>query len=103
DYCMLTALDGHAVPLTENMTAFFKENELVDAESDAADIEGFLTRQISAKNAYEFYSLLRRQSESPKARKAARKKTAKSAAKQKQPEQQTQPADNKNSETQNVG
>lgn len=106
DYCMLTALDGHAVPLTENMTAFLKENELVAPESDDADIEGFLTRQISAKNAYEFYSLLRRQSESPKNKKTGRKKTAKSAAKkspQKTDEQQAEPAANKDSETQNVG
>ena len=61
-YCMLTSLQGHAVPLTETMAAYLKDNEVVDPEADAADIEGFLTRQVAAKNAYEFYSLLRRES-----------------------------------------
>ncbi|MHC4518495.1 MAG: hypothetical protein ACYTAS_07900 [Planctomycetota bacterium] len=71
-YCMLTALQGHAIPLTETMATYLKKNDIVDPEADTQDIEGFLTRQVAAKNAYEFYSLLRRESESPK---IARKKT----------------------------
>ncbi len=64
DYCMLTALAGHAVPLTERMIQFLKTERLVHPRADRQEIEGFLTRQIAAKNAFEFYYLLRRRSES---------------------------------------
>ncbi len=63
DYCMLTALQGHAIPLTHNMIDLLKTDELVHPDADRREIEGFLARQISAKNAFEFYSLLRHQSE----------------------------------------
>jgi endonuclease III len=71
DYCMLTSLHGHAIPLTKKMMEYLRSNELVHAGADEREIGGFLARQISAENAYEFYSLLRRQSE---ARKAGKKK-----------------------------
>jgi endonuclease III len=71
DYCMLTSLHGHAIPLTKKMIEYLRSNELVHEGADEREIEGFLARQISAENAYEFYSLLRRQSE---ARKAGKKK-----------------------------
>ena len=60
DYCMLTALRGHAIPLTNQMIECLKANELADKEASHEEIEGFLARQISAENAYEFYRLLRR-------------------------------------------
>ena len=82
-YCMLTSLQGHAVPLTETMATYLKDNEVVDPEADVADIEGFLTRQVAAKNAYEFYSLLRRESEAPKVAKKKTKKTRKTTRKKK--------------------
>jgi hypothetical protein len=71
DYCMLTSLHGHAIPLTKKMIEYLRSNELVHEGADEREIEGFLARQVSAENAYEFYSLLRRQSE---ARKAGKKK-----------------------------
>jgi endonuclease III len=74
NYCMLTSLQAHAIPLTEKMVECLKRNEIVDPEADEDDIEGFLTRQVAAKNAYEFYALLRRESESPK---VTRRKTQK--------------------------
>jgi len=60
DYCMLTALKAHAIPLTDQMIGFLKENQLVDSNSSYEEIEGFFARQVSAENAYEFYILLRR-------------------------------------------
>ncbi|MBN1360296.1 MAG: hypothetical protein JW993_06885 [Sedimentisphaerales bacterium] len=72
-YCMLTSLQGHAIPLTEQMIAYLKRNGIVDPEADLQDIEGFLTRQVAAKDAYAFYGMLRRESESPKLAKKARK------------------------------
>ncbi len=77
DYCMLTALKGHAVPLTKQMIEYLKSNELVDPDADERQIGGFLAKQIPAKNGYEFYALLRRESESGTAKKTrkTRKKT----------------------------
>ena len=68
DYCMLTSLQGHAIPLTKKMIEYLRSNELVHPGADEQQIEGFLARQISAENAYEFYALLRRQSESRRGR-----------------------------------
>jgi endonuclease III len=74
DFCMLTSLHGHAIPLTKKMIEYLRSNELVHAGADEREIEGFLARQISAENAYVFYSLLRRQSEAREAK--GKKKTA---------------------------
>jgi endonuclease III len=81
DYCMLTALGGHAIPLTENMIQYLKSNELVNPDADEQQIGGFLAKQIPAKNGYEFYALLRQESESTKVKKktkaaTTRKKTS---------------------------
>ena len=70
---MLTSLQGHAIPLTEQMIAYLKRTGVVDPEADLNDIEGFLTRQVAAKDAFEFYGTLRRESESPKLVKKTRK------------------------------
>jgi len=87
DYCMLTALQGHAVPLTKRMTRYLIANGLVDPEADEEQIKGFLARQVSAKDAYEFYALLRRASESPPATRkkklAGKKKAVKKTTKRK--------------------
>jgi hypothetical protein len=74
DYCMLTSLQGHAIPLTPSIVGYLKANQLVHAEATYEEIEGFLTRQISAKNAYEFYELLRHECESPKTKKTKQSK-----------------------------
>ncbi|RKY06461.1 MAG: hypothetical protein DRP66_08750 [Planctomycetota bacterium] len=63
DYCFLTALGGHAIPLTPRMIEYLKADNLVDPAATDEDIASFLERQISASNDYEFYSLLRRRSE----------------------------------------
>ncbi len=77
DYCMLTSLQGHAIPLTPKMIEYLKTNELVSNEADYAQIEGFLARQISTKNAHEFYFLLRHGSESTRSRKTEKSKSKK--------------------------
>ncbi|MHC4555727.1 MAG: hypothetical protein ACYS80_00325 [Planctomycetota bacterium] len=75
DYCMLTSLNGHAIPLTKKMIEYLRSNELVEPEADEQQIAGFLAKQISAKNGYEFYALLRRESEARKSRKKKKTKT----------------------------
>ena len=71
DYCMLTALDGHTIPLTCEMLDYLRDNELAHPDATEQEIGGFLGKQISAKNGYEFYDLLRSESESH-AKKATR-------------------------------
>jgi endonuclease III len=63
DYCMLTALDSHAIPLTKEMINYLKTNDYIHPESDEQEIKGFLERQITAKNANEFYYFLRKESD----------------------------------------
>jgi endonuclease III len=84
NYCMLASLQSHAIPLTKRMIEYLRNNQLVEPDADEQQIEGFLAKQISADNAYEFYVLLRRQSESRKTKrkkKTVRKVKAKKAAK----------------------
>ena len=75
NYCMLTALEGHAMPLTGRMIEYLKTNNLVEPDADEPDIEGFLTKQISAKNGYEFYILLRHESELSETKRKRKTKT----------------------------
>ncbi len=75
DYCLLTSLGGHAIPLTDRMIKYLRNNDLVNPDADDQQIGGFLAKQISAKNGYEFYALLRRESESTKVKKKTKAKT----------------------------
>ena len=77
NYLLLTSLHGHAIPLTKRMIEYVRSNKLVHADADEQQIEGFLAKQIPAESAYEFYALLRRQSESR--RSGRKKKTARTA------------------------
>ncbi len=84
NYCMLTSMQAHAVPLTQDMIEYLRKNGIIAPDADEEDIEGFLTRQVAAKDAYEFYALLRRESESPKLSKkkpASRRKNGKATRK----------------------
>ena len=89
DYCMLTALQGHAIPLTEIMIQYLRDNDLIYPAAERSDIEGFLTRQISAANAYEFYALLRRESESRRSAAGKKKTTTKAKASKTKTEEKT--------------
>ncbi len=89
NYCFITALGGHAIPLTAKMFAYLKSQELVHPNASEEEIEGFLERQITIANGYTFYSLLRRESE--KGRKT-RKKTVKKKSTAKKTEKSTKKA-----------
>lgn len=75
DYCMLTSLQGHAIPLTEGMIEYLTSKELVYSNADEQRIGGFLAKQISAKKGYEFYALLQRESEARRSKKKKKTKT----------------------------
>jgi len=82
NYCVLTALQGHCMPLTSKMAAYLKNNEYVEPSADQLQIENFLTKQVRADNAREFYNCLRRASESGKVP-AEKRKTVKAKKKTK--------------------
>jgi hypothetical protein len=79
NYCFLTALDGHAIPLNPVMLQYLRDQELVHPEANEQEIAGFLERQIAAADAYTFYALLREEAEQakPVVQKKATVKTAK--------------------------
>ena len=85
NYCFLTSLGGHAIPLTEKMVNYLKVCELVHPEATDDDIEGFLERQITSAKAYGFYSLLRQESENSniKVKKTNKTSTKKAVTKKK--------------------
>ncbi len=58
-YCFLTSLKGHAIPVNEKMVDYLQDLELVHPRAKLHGIEGFLERQISANNGYEYYTLIR--------------------------------------------
>lgn len=94
NYTFLTALGGHAIPLTERMLEYLKRNELVHPEATLEDISGFLERQIPASDAYEFYWLLRNEVEHGSGEAAAeaagkKKNTAKKTSKVKKTSKKT--------------
>ncbi len=66
NYCLLTALDAHAIPVTEPMADYLRHRGVIEKNADEEDVDSFLTRCVAAKDAYEFYALVRRESESPK-------------------------------------
>lgn len=76
NYCMLTSLQGHGIALTGKMLEYLRANELVDPEANEQQIEGFLSRQVSAEDGYEFYAVLRDESERGR-RRRERKATGK--------------------------
>ncbi|MHC4441431.1 MAG: hypothetical protein ACYTF1_06695 [Planctomycetota bacterium] len=57
---LLYSLGGHAIPV-DNLTLYIlRKEEIVDTNADAAEVQGFLERHISAKNAKAFTELLDR-------------------------------------------
>lgn len=79
-YCFLTALNGHAIPLTPQMLEYLRENKLVHPDATDEEIAGFLERQIGAADAYPFYKLIRSEAEKPSVSLTEKKKTKKKTA-----------------------
>ena len=73
NYCFVTFLGGHAIPLTEKMVEYLRSEELVYPDSTIEQIEGFLERQITAANGFFFYSALSKECQKDE---RAKKKTA---------------------------
>lgn len=59
DYCMLTCMHAHTIPINDLVYQYLKTEQLVHPEAKIEDIQGWLTRLIPAKQAYAVYRLLR--------------------------------------------
>lgn len=88
-YSLLTALQGHAIPVNAAMVDYLKHEELVHPDATPEAVEGFLTKQISAKDNYEFFSLLRTESEATSRSRKVKSKTKKKTAKKKTTKKKT--------------
>lgn len=51
---LLWSLGGHAVPVSDRMLEVLREEEMIDPESDAGEVQSFLERHISASDAKLF-------------------------------------------------
>ena len=76
NFCFLTAIGGHVIPLNSQMLDFLKTNQLIDPDASIEEIETFLERHVSASQAWEFYQLLRYGSENPEKILSDQKKAA---------------------------
>ncbi|MFC1765724.1 hypothetical protein ACFL6U_27075 [Planctomycetota bacterium] len=90
-YCMVTALQSHAIPLTGRMIDYLKSEEYVHPSATPEVIEGFLSKQITAKDNYEFYFLLRTECESAARSRKIKTKTKKKTVKKKVSPKKTTP------------
>ena len=79
-YCvariLLNSLDAHAVPVHDHLIEVLQAEEVINDASDAADVQGFLERQISASEGRSVYAMLRKFVDAYKPG-AAKKTTAK--------------------------
>ena len=57
---MLRSLGGHAFPVNEKMLSMLQGEEVVDSKASVSDVQGFLERQIPAKQIRKTFALLRR-------------------------------------------
>lgn len=79
---MLNSLEAHAFPVNDQMIKMLRSEEIITAQADAADVQGFLERHISATTIRKTYMLLRKYADGyrPKrktTKKASKKKTKK--------------------------
>lgn len=59
-WMMLRCIQGHAFPIHEAMMTMLRGEEVIDPGADAATVQGFMERQLSATKVQEHYTLLRR-------------------------------------------
>ena len=79
---MLLSIGGHAFPVHKQMLQMLRAENVVPANATAANVQGFLERQISADQNRKIYALLRRRADSLRIKRTSEtKNTAKSTKK----------------------
>jgi endonuclease III len=71
-YVMLFALEGHAVPLDEEILAYLKSQEVVEEESTLEDAQRFVEYHLKAEEVYDFFISVRRAAHGEGSRKKAK-------------------------------
>lgn len=77
---MLHSLGAHAFPVNAGIIEMLREEEVTTPKADAANVQGFLERQLSATTIHKTCALLRKYADSYRGKaKASRKNTKKKA------------------------
>jgi endonuclease III len=73
-YVMLFAFDGHAFPIDDEILAYFKEQEVVEDESNLEESQRFVEYHMSAEQCHDLFVAVRKvvSDESGRARKKAK-------------------------------
>ncbi len=58
-FVMLHALDGHAVPLDDDMLGYLREQEIVDEQTTLEEAQRFVEHHIKHEESHNFYAALR--------------------------------------------
>ena len=58
-YVMLVALDGHAVPIDDEMLETLREEEVVEEETTLEEAQRFVEHHLKTGDAWEFFSAMR--------------------------------------------
>lgn len=59
-YIMLFALDGHAIPIDDEILSYLKDQEAVEESATLEEAQRFVESHIKADEAYDFYCAFRR-------------------------------------------
>lgn len=78
---MLNSIDAHAFPVHEQMMKMLLDEEVINAKADAAEVQGFLERHISATAIRKTYFLLRKYADGHRGKRKTTKKAVKKTAK----------------------
>jgi len=59
-YVMLTAFDGHAVPVDEEMLELLREEDVVDEDTTLEEAQKFVEHHLKTGEAWDFYASVRK-------------------------------------------
>lgn len=80
---MLHSLGAHAFPVNTGMMEMLRGEEVITRKADAANVQGFLERQLSATTIRKTYALLKKYADSYRGKAKASSKNTKKKAKKK--------------------
>ena len=71
---MLNSLEAHAFPVNDQMMNMLRGEEVITAQADVANVQGFLERHIPATSIRKTYMLLRKYADSYRSKRKTTKK-----------------------------
>jgi hypothetical protein len=73
---LLLSIGAHAIPVHQQMLQMLRKENVIPANANEADVQGFLERQIPADQNLKIYALLRRQADSLRIKQTSKTKDA---------------------------